>query len=437
MRTRIRTWGARHPWAILASLGVGLGQVIRLPELSDPLGAPLPDGWQLGTPLLYTALAPLFSLWDNVAMLSRSRLGGFVLGLALAHLAWRVAVRWRRRVRWPRALMEEARAFLVAVLALGLFVAGGMAWNTRPPRPLTGLSAGEFTVELHSHTNASHDVQQWPVAGFDAAASRRWHQRAGIDLLFLTDHNTTAGWDRRGAAGLPGETALCQGIEISAHGAHVVVLGGAPLADPATYRGGPERRARLFAEVGSRPDLVAIASLPEYRGRARAFADEGVGGFEIVNASPEANDISRLERDSVIALARTRGLALVAAGDQHGYGATPMAWNVVNAPGWRRLGADPCALVVHRLRTGGPAALRITERTRLRPDHWLPGLLTPIGVLWVTWATLNPTLGLAWLVWIWLIALGRTALRDALRRRRTRAIMSAVGTLHHPSPGRR
>jgi hypothetical protein len=189
--------------------------------------------------------------------------------------------------------------------------------------------------------------------------------------------------------------------------------------------------------VAESPHLVAIASLPEYRGRARAFADEGVGGFEIVNASPEANDISRPERDSVIALARARGLALVAAGDQHGYGATPMAWTVVIAPGWRRQGADPCALVVHRLRTAGPAALRIAERTRLRPDHWLPGPLTPLGVLWVTWATLNPTLALAWLAWIWLIALGRTAFRDALRRRRTRAIMSAVGTLHHPSPGRR
>lgn len=428
---------ARHPLAIVLTLGVALGQLLRLPELSDPLGAPLPPDWQLGSPLLVTVLAPLFSLWDGVAMLSRSRLSGFLLGLAVGYLAWRLIVRRQRRVRIGRVIAEEVAALVGGVAALLLFVGVGMAWNTRPSRPLTGLSPDEFTMEVHSHTGVSHDVQQWPVSGFDLAASRRWHGRAGFDLLFITDHNTTAGWARDTTEVLAGDAQICPGIEISAHGAHVVVLGTPLPDDPARYRGSPENRARLLAEVMAHPGAIAIASLPEYRGKAQLFAEEGVAGFEIVNASPKANEAPRAERDSVIALARARGLVLLATGDQHGYGATPMAWNVVSLSGWRQSGPELCARVVAHLRSGGPEAVRIAERTRLRPDHWLPGVLTPIGVLAVVWATQSPGAALAWLSWIWVVALGWSTLGQNLRRRRARAIMSAVG-IHPPStPGRR
>lgn len=418
-------------------MGVALAQLFRWPHLSDPLGAPLPAGWQLRTPGLYTALAPFFSLWDNIAMLSRTRLSGFLVGGALAYVGWRVAVRLGRRVRLARAILAEVGSLLAGLAALLLFVGVGMAWNTRPSRVLAGLSTDELTVEIHSHTSASHDVRRWPVAGFDAEANRQWHQRAGVDLLFVTDHNTTAGWRVDAPEPLPGVTHLCPGIEISAAGAHVVVLGAPLPPDPAAYRGAAGNRARLFAEVARSSGAVAIASLPEYRGRAPDFAAEGVAGFEIVNASPKGNDISRPERDRVIALARGRGLVLVATGDQHGYGATPMAWNVVRSPAWRRSPANLCALVVARLRSGSPAAVRIAERTRLRPDHWLPGPLTPLGVVWLAWATLSPAAALSWVAWIWALVLGWSALRESLRRRRSRAIMSAVGTLIPPPPGPR
>lgn len=417
----------RFRGAIALSLGVVLAQVAGIPVLSDPLGAPIPEEWRLGTPWPYTLGAPLFSLWDNVAMLSRSRLSGFLLGLAVAYLAWRTAARLRRRAGARAVVAEEVTAMVLALAGLLLFVGLGMAWNTRPARHLAGLAHDrELTLELHSHTNVSHDVRSWPVAGFDVAASQRWHRRAGVDVLFITDHNLTTGWERLGPAERAGEPRVCPGLEISAHGAHVVVLGTPLPAEPAAYRGSVENRARLFAEVAATPGAVAIASLPEYRGKAAEFGAEGAGGFEIVNASPKANEVSRSERDSVVALARAQGAVVVAAGDQHGYGATPMAWNVVREPGWRQLGEGLCGRLVGRLKHDGVAAVQVVERTRLRPDHPLPGFLTPLGVVWLAWGTVAVPGALSWLAWIWGMALAREGVRRRLRERRTRGILTPV-----------
>lgn len=416
-------------------MGLLLAQALPMAVLSDPLGGSLDPAWQLDSPGLYTAAAPLFSLWDNVAMLSRTRLAGLLLGLALAYLGWRVLDRRGRRVRWGRVVLEESRALLLAVAGLVLFVGIGMAWNTRPARKLVGLRTDELTVEIHSHTNVSHDVKSWPVSAFDVAASQQWHHRAGVDVLFVTDHNLTTGWERFVPVGVPGTPLVCPGIEISAYGAHVVVLGSPLPGDPAAYRGSVENRTRLFAEVATTPGAVAIASLPEYRGEAAEFLAEGAGGFEIVNASPKANEFSRAERDSVVALAGGAAVAVVAAGDQHGYGATPMAWNVMRQPDWRRLGEGLCGQVVGRLKTGAVEAVRIVERTRLRPDHWLPGFLTPLGVLWLAWGTLNVAGAVSWLIWIWTMAVVGDMTRRRLRERRARAILSAVGVPPSSSSG--
>jgi len=426
----LREFLRRHWLATGITLLIALAQATAPAALRDPLGDPIPPEWRLHAPLPYAALAPWFTLWDGVAMLSLSRLTGFVLGLALGYLAWRIVVRRRRPVRPRRAVLEELRTLGLALGAFAGFILVGVAWNQRPAVRLGGLALEELTVEPHSHTPASHDVTGWPVAGFSAEASRRWHQRAGVDVLFITDHNAPATWTAEEGRGEMGQAHLCPGVEVSAHGAHIIVLGTPLPPDHRPFRGSAANRARLFAEVRATPGAVAIASIPEYRGQVAALVAEGVQGFEIVSASPKANELPREERDSVIAVARRHGLALVAAGDQHGYGATPMAWNVLRLEGWRAEEQPLCAAVVARLRDGGPTAVRIVERTRLRPDHPLPAVLTPLGVVWLAWATMTSASLVGWLAWTWLTALGMRLVHDALRRRRTRAIMSTVS--RHP-----
>jgi len=412
--------------ALTLALLVIAGQVVRVPPLADPAGAALPDAWMLHTPWSHAILAPVTTLWDGIAMLSMSRLKGLLAGLGLGYLAWRVLAVRARRAPVGQTVRREVVILGLALAGFGLFVVLGVTWTSRAPVRLAGLTIDELAFEPHAHTNASHDVKGWPVAGWDAEASRVWHQRAGIDAVFLTDHNTTAGWTQfRGTPAL-GQAVVCPGVELSAHGAHVIVLGDPLPGDHRPYRGTPANRARLFQEVRATPGAVAIASLPEFRGEAALFLGEGVQGFEITSGSPKANEFTRAERDLVLAMARRHGLAIVGAGDQHGYGATPMVWNVMTLPGWRRAGVSPCAAIVAQLRGAGPAAVRIVERTRLRPDHPLPALLTPVGVVWLAWATMAPISAAGWLLWIGLAAAGRVAVGNALRRRKQHAIMSTV-----------
>ena len=390
------------------------------PALSDPTGRALPSGLALHSPPLVLFLAPLFDLWDGTSMLSMERLTGWLAGVLLLLLLWRIAA-WALRRRRPTDTAwwwrggQEAVVIILFLLALLAFLAGGALWH-RPMVALAGTGQDIMVVDLHSHTNASHDVEHTLMGGFDAAALRRWHRRAGFDAAFITDHNTVAGLPPAGAGTiLP---ALCPGTEVSGWRAHIVLLGTRQRVERSPYADSLAGLLTLFKDAQDQ-GAVSIASLPEYSrnhwenlGR---FAAAGVDGFEIVNASPKANDFPRSRRDSVIALARAQDLLVVGVSDSHGWGATSMVWNLVDLPGWRSTGS-PCDRLLERLREGGFEAVQVVERHRLRPDDWWPSLLTPVGVVWETWRSMDWRHVLAWLVWIWIIA-GLRARWVSLRRR--------------------
>ena len=63
-------------------------------------------------------------------------------------------------------------------------------------------------IDLHAHSSAS-DGTQSPAEVVSAAAE------AGLDVVALTDHDTTAGWDEAVAAAEHHGIALVRGIEIS------------------------------------------------------------------------------------------------------------------------------------------------------------------------------------------------------------------------------
>src|ERR687896_928453 len=75
----------------LALTGILLAaRIASVPALSDPVTTALPDRLHLSVPALYLLLAPLFTLWDGISMLSMSRLKGFLVGLILIYLLWRI-----------------------------------------------------------------------------------------------------------------------------------------------------------------------------------------------------------------------------------------------------------------------------------------------------------------------------------------------------------
>jgi hypothetical protein len=344
-------------------------------------------------------------------MLSMSRLMGFVAGLGVVFLLGRTIVAIRRRHGDPDAgppigLIREAG---VLVLSLGLFaafVAGGMLWH-RPMVALEGAPPSQLRVDFHAHTNASHDVRNTLMKGFDAEANRRWHAAGGFDVSFITDHNTTGGFPAEWAH--PGGTLLCPGIEVSTWRSHIVMLGVTKEIDRKQYSDSIPGVLELLRASGPRYRSLAIASLPEYDrnhwGNLEAFVEAGVAGFEIVNASPKANEFSLAHRDSVIALARRHNLLLVAVTDSHGWGATVLAWNLVRMPGWKATDLSACRDLINGLRSGGTGAVQIAERHHLRRESWWPWILTPIGVIWESWRGLSLLQVVSWVTWIWMVGL--------------------------------
>jgi hypothetical protein len=377
-------------------------RVAAAPALSDPLGQPLPAHLRLFTPSSYLVLSPIYALWDGVAMLSISRLHGFLIGLALLFVGYRVL---RLILRRRFSLGDERRALVGALVALAAFVAGGLI-NHRPMVRLAGAEPGVAVVDFHSHTNASHDVRGTAMGRFDTKKNLAWHQRAGFDAVFVTDHNTTAGL-------VPTESplALCRGLEVSAWGAHIVLLGGELDSVRGPYRDWAGLR-RLLADADTIYGALSVASLPEYErnhwGRLDSMVDAGLDGFEIVNASPKANELTRARRDTVIGLARRTGKYVVGVSDHHGWGATSMVWSLVEVSNWENRPERLCAGIIDALQLGFPA-VTVVERHRLRPDDWWPGWLTPIGVVWETWRSMGWAMTAAWLMWIWALwVVGRT-----------------------------
>jgi hypothetical protein len=386
------------------TVGLLLARLAAAPALSDPLGAPLPASLHLTTPWLYALFAPLFSLWDGVSMLSMSRLRGFLIGLLLGFLLWRGGRALWWHFAWsdapsPRSsLRRELKLFAGSFILVLLFVLVGLLWH-RPMLALAGADRDDAAVDFHSHTNVSHDVRHTLMRGYDTEANLRWHRRAGFDAVFITDHNTVEGL--RPHAGPP---ARCPGIEVSAWKAHIVLLGDSLPVDPRRYNASMDALLMLLRSSDSAYGALSVASLPEYeRNQWHALdrlVEAGLDGFEIVNAAPKANEISRVRRDSVIALARETNRFVVGVSDNHGWGATSMVWNLVRAPGWRGAPGTLCSSILGRLRQGFPA-VRIVERHRLRAESGWPVWLTPAGVLWETWRSMSWPVTLSWLAWIW------------------------------------
>jgi hypothetical protein len=387
-------------------------RIASVPALQDPVTGSAHGSAYLNIPLTYLILAPLFTLWDGVSMLSMRRLIGFLIGLLALYVLWRIAGAVRSRPRKRRlglSIVREAGVLAGSVSLLFGFIAVGLVWH-RPMLSLAGTNPGDVVVDFHSHTNVSHDVRNTWMRGFDLEANRRWHARAGFDAVFITDHNVIQlpvvsrqlSVASRQSPGLSHEapTVLCPGIEVSVWRAHVVLLGDTLPVDRSSYKS-HEGLLALLRSSDSVFGALSLASLPEYRryhwNRLDSLAAAGLDGFEIVNASPKANELTRAEVNHVIHVARTHNRFVAGVSDSHGWGATSMVWNLVAAD---RTSPDLCAGVLDRLRTG-ISAVRVIERHRLRPDDWWPIWLTPLGVVWETWRSMGWELTAAWLLWIW------------------------------------
>ena len=410
---------------LLLSACVLAGQLLHLAPLADALTGAVPADVRLVYPAGHVLLAPLTLLADWLNGGPARELKGFFLWALAVYALARLARRRPRGRGVARAVLREALACTLFLVALALFV----AWGAFAPRPIPRLAADDpdlLVFDLHSHTDASHDGRP----GFTAAANAAWHARAGFDAAFVTDHNTTAAIRAWNATASPGAFRLLPGIELSLSGLHLLALGTAREFAVAPYRerwdstgvliralaAGDTAPATSATRVGARPPVAAgapflVASLPEYwehhwGADLDTLAAWGVPGVEVWTTSPRAMGFPPARRREVVAWSRRHGVAMFAATDMHGLGYTASAWNVTRVRGWRRLEAGPLAatLVARFARAGADASEPVVQR------RWLPetGAQTTVAVpldLVLLLRVASPAHGAALLAWIWAGAL--------------------------------
>jgi predicted metal-dependent phosphoesterase TrpH len=363
----------------------------------------------------FVVLAPLNNTLDALSLLSVREHATVWVALVAGYVVWRFAARLRRPA--PRS-MEELRVAAIALVCLIVVYATG-ALVSRPMAALSLPAADSdlVTIDFHSHTNASHDGRTW----FTPERNRQWHQAAGFDVAYLSDHFTFAGADAGVRANPPhaGEgTVLLSAIECLEGGEHVNVLG-VTSADYALFKGRYLAAAAVDAAIAAgRTRPVVIQTIPGPLGRVPRPGMPGVvpvAAIEIADAAPRGLSDGDRNHARILALADTLGLAIVAGTDNHGWGRTAAAWNIMRVPGWRAL--TPAALedrIERAIRSDGRHAVRVIERTRpIWPTDprargfsgWVSiasGAPRFVGeFVWQFTATRSWSERVSWLAWLW------------------------------------
>ncbi|MGH7669405.1 MAG: PHP domain-containing protein [Gemmatimonadaceae bacterium] len=366
----------------------------------------------------YLLLAPICNVFDTLSLMSLRQHLAMLASYVVIFVAWRS---WRG-ARRGTTLGREVRAFGIALVALVVCYAVGAL----VPRPMAALAVESplndavLVVDFHSHTSYSHDGAPW----FSPEANRRWHQRAGYDVAYITDHRTVHGAEV-GIAANPDQagqsTMILQGLEVVWDGAHVNVLGA-----QRTYRGLMDDNLRdlddtslAMASMVPNHEPIVIFTFPDelrHLHPAKGPGTPGVRAIEIVDGSPRGLGETRRKRTVINTVADTFNLALVSGTDNHGWGYTAPAWTLIQLPGWRGMGTDSLAEAIDRaIRTRGVEATRVVERRQANTSisRWRLAATLPL-VTARMFTMLSENERVSWLIWIW----GLVLIRFVWRRRR-------------------
>ena len=398
----MRRW--RTPLALSGILL--LAQLLHRSALHDVATGLRPDGVALKHPLTHIVFAPFTLVAD---WLNGGGTGDLVGFAAWALVAFALA---RLFASGPRRLLFELRAALVFLACFGAFIWWGARWSRPIPR-LVAADSSLLIFDTHSHTSMSHDGR----SGFGTAANAAWHQRAGFDAAFVTDH-TTFGAARQWQHDAPGRPPrLLDAEELSLSGAHVIVLGNDSALGNVPWNSSFDSTLALLRAIrAGRPgDSAAVrpllvASLPEYwryhwGADLGLLVEAGIEGFEIWTTSPKAMDIPPARRAEVIDRGRALGLALVGATDMHGLGYAATVWNVISLPGWQSL--DDAALqrgLLTALRERRAELRVVALRRRLAASRQAQVAGAPLSLFALLRTAPRPH-AVMLLLWIWIPAL--------------------------------
>lgn len=406
------------PLSLIALLAASA--LLRRPALQDAVRPGGEVGAELEQPAAYVLTAPLGNLLDTLSLLSLEQHMALLLTGLVGFGIWRASQRSGPRSAARRLLVEAGAG--AAFLGASLTVYAAVALFPRPMAKLSVHDPDVVVVDFHSHTGFSHDTR----SAVTVERRRTWHRAAGFDVAYISDHRNwaamaQAGQDNPERAG--DDVVLLSAVEVWFRGKHTNALG-----DSSRYATSFNERRRSFETDSLRrlvaagaPEPTFILVLPEELDSLAPQGPEpriGWTAIEISDGSPKGLEQSHRERGRLLALADSLDLATVAGTNNHGWGYTVAAWNLLSVPGWRDLSPNELA---HRIEATlhGPHrdAVRVVERTMPRPRSLAELALTTPAVLWHMVAVLSGAERLAWLSYVvaaWvLVALARRRRRSA------------------------
>jgi hypothetical protein len=409
-------------------------------DLARPQSPPIAI---LKTSLLYDILAPVSNVLDALTLLSPVQYWATFALCAVLFFAPGII----RDLRRPRGF-ELWSTVLSCLRFIGGTVAiiGIMLVVRRPMASLSLQDPDLISVDFHSHTSASHDGRP----DFDSERNREWHQSAGFDAAYITDHRTFDGAldavERNPSLAGAG-TTLLPGVELRDGDEHPLLLG----VDPRRMKiSSPDwQGAAVEADGGPVPPILVltlpgnIVSVPvnEYAGAIRLAAIEGSDG------SPRGVAQTGRDRNGIRALADKLHLAVVAGSDNHGWGRAAPAWSVLRIPGWRSMTAASLDIAIRGTllaRVPGTAEI-IARRSAALPSGKVEVALGGVAVAVSMLRTMNLRERLSWIFWSWaggLLSLVRARrnrrqlrirVRETMRKRVRRPLVDAAAAVRAAS----
>jgi predicted metal-dependent phosphoesterase TrpH len=394
------------------------------------------SGMRLAISRKFSILAPFCTLLDMQALLTVPQHIALLVTLLVGYVVWRT-VAFLRGSTWPVWRHELGGMALTVLLAPVLL----LLVNVLVPRPMSRLQVDDpdvVVVDVHAHTSSSRDARP----DWTPDRVRRWHAESGFHVAYITDHKRFGGaMDAllsnpvRAGDGV----VLLSGLEMRSAGQHVNVLS-MTLAE-STYVVHSDHIVKGIRLQDGRAPLI-VQTIPY---DMRRFSGPGQDSLprtmalEINDGAPKGLTFGLTRHATLLRLADSLNLALVAGSDNHGWGNTASGWTLVKVPGWRELTPMELAVKLEQTLATGRASTQVVER-RTPLLLTVPQLALTVPVMLVSAARgLTPPERVSWVVWGWSVLLVRLSIRRAAhlslararlarQRRRQRIRIVPIGT---------
>lgn len=249
------------------------------------------------------------------------------------------------------------------------------------PAPRLTLQSG-MAVDLHSHTDYSHDGVVSPVQ------SLRYHRALGFTAFYDTEHGHTDGFTH-----FPERlrlTIVFPGMQVSTtERVSLLVLADKPYD-------GREFRDKSVQEVIDLAHRNGFAVLCPHWWKWRYFTWDdlrrmGIDGFEVYNAG--YRKFSEEERRDLIRFCVANNLFMAGTTDWHGWGKISDVWTVIDMPAGSLNGPALASYIRERK----PA--RVITYRRPEVQGMIRYLFEPFVGLWYYFGSLNLPQLAGWLLW--------------------------------------